>query len=255
MIKQQEFRTKGIILSKLNWKESSLILNVLTETEGLLNVIAQGVRKPKSKMFAQFESGHCVNLILKKSVSAQMYKVVDSSVNVDYIKFYSYPQLLSVQIILEIVNQLQISPDESKEFFELISSFLLYIKTVNSNHIFVVWRCWLRIFTILGYTVELLKCSLCNGIIKSKVFINPDNYTLMCSKCMQGFKDMQMIEVSDKFMMLINQIPKAGIVCKQDNIIDKSIIEVNLFFKNYLNFHLNKVFHYKALELYEEYIK
>ncbi len=254
MIKQIEIKTKAIVLSKTHWKESSLLLNILTEGYGILNVLAQGARKPKSSMFARFESGHCLELILKKSVSAQMYKVTDSTLDISSIGSLSYPQLLSVQSVLEIVNQLHISTEESKVFYDLICSFLLYIKKIKHNHIFVVWRCLLRLIEILGFPVDIMSCSACSGAIQKERYLILSEYALTCAVCAEKYDENQRIILSQDTNKWLNLIPKAAALCKQNTILDLSIKKVNLFIINYLNFHLHKKFHHKALELYEEYV-
>ena len=42
-------KTKGIVLRKLNYGETSLIVDVFTEEHGLMSYIMSGVRKPKSR--------------------------------------------------------------------------------------------------------------------------------------------------------------------------------------------------------------
>lgn len=42
----------GIIISTVDYKESSKIVNILTETDGLIGVLAKGSKKPKSKISA-----------------------------------------------------------------------------------------------------------------------------------------------------------------------------------------------------------
>lgn len=42
-------KVEGIIISTVDYKESSKILNILTDTEGLIGVIAKGCKNPKNK--------------------------------------------------------------------------------------------------------------------------------------------------------------------------------------------------------------
>ena len=42
-------KIEGIVVSTVDYKESSKILNVLTKKEGLVGVIAKGVKNPKNK--------------------------------------------------------------------------------------------------------------------------------------------------------------------------------------------------------------
>src|SRR5690554_5591857 len=45
-------KTKGIVISKTNYSESSLIVRILTKEFGLKSYIIKGGRNPKNKLFA-----------------------------------------------------------------------------------------------------------------------------------------------------------------------------------------------------------
>lgn len=45
-------KIEGIIISTVDYKESSKILNILTSTEGIIGVLAKGSKNPKSKISA-----------------------------------------------------------------------------------------------------------------------------------------------------------------------------------------------------------
>lgn len=253
MIKQTELKTKAVVIHKSLWKESSLILKLLTQDNGLISVIAQGARKNKSPFFAQFESGQCVNLVLRKSVSAQMYKVIDSNIDVNVVSNLSYSKLLSVQIMLEIFYQLEISSDESRNFYDLLVSFIDYVSKVEYNHILVVWRCMIRLYDMLGFPFELKNCSSCGVKHKSSsVYLLYSEYMLVCDRCIEGLDANTYTRLSESVFYWISQLPETSRHVKSSNVIDGTIIEMNQLLKEFLNFHIHKKFHFKALELYEE---
>ncbi len=45
----RDVKTKGIIIKKVNFRETSIILDVLTPEFGVISIIAKGIRKQKSK--------------------------------------------------------------------------------------------------------------------------------------------------------------------------------------------------------------
>ena len=45
-------KVEGIIISTVDYKESSKIINVLTESDGLVGLLAKGSKNPKSKISA-----------------------------------------------------------------------------------------------------------------------------------------------------------------------------------------------------------
>lgn len=230
------YKTKAIVLHKSDWKESSLLVRLLTEEIGIISAIAQGAKKNKSPYHGHFELGNSLNIVLMKKETAQIYKITDSFVTHSSLNTNSYPYLLSVQTVLEIFNQIEISEDETPSFFNLLLTFLDYIPTIKNNHLLIIWRLFIRLTDLLGFP---LICKL-NGKFelqdKNEFFkLYDDNF----QKTIQGWLDI---------------LPIAGKLVNNANILNESCFFMNKLFLDYFNLHLNKKFHHKALDLFELYI-
>jgi len=67
----RDVKTKGIIIKKVNFRETSIILDVLTSEFGVISVIAKGIRKQKSKDTGLLEILNELELNLYKNPNSE----------------------------------------------------------------------------------------------------------------------------------------------------------------------------------------
>lgn len=69
-------KTRGIVLRKLNYGETSLIVDIFTEEHGLMSYIIGGVRKPKSRTgSALLQLMAIVELVAYHSEKSQLHRI------------------------------------------------------------------------------------------------------------------------------------------------------------------------------------
>jgi hypothetical protein len=218
-------KTKVIVLHKAHWKESSLLVKVLSVDNGVVDCIVQGARKPKSAYFSHFEMGNCLEVVLHKRETANLYKVTDSSL-VRSAETHSYMQLLSVQVGLETFGQLVVSDEEAEDVFALLYNYLDYMPAVKSNHHLVIWRMLIRLVDILGFPV---------------VYVRDGEYRLVENEGFAG-------DINDCLAVL----PYVSNYIDKPAVLYESLSAMNRFLFDWLSEHLHKKIKRNALDMYEE---
>lgn len=190
-------KVTGFIVSTVPFKDTSLILNILTKEFGLIGVLGKGVKKIKSPLRAltqKFTYGFFY--IYYKEGKLSTLKDVDlidplMKIHSDIlvIGYVNYIVELAVQVYKE---------SETKELFELLTSIILKMNEgldpeVLTN-IFEV-----KCLPFLGVGIELNECCKC-GNKKDIVTIDGDSGGLICKNCYQkerlvSIKSIQLIRM------------------------------------------------------------
>jgi hypothetical protein len=209
----------------------------MTDKMGIIKAIVQGARKNKSRFFSHFELGNCLEIVLAKKDTANLHKIIDSTIISGTDCQYSYQQLLSLQIVLETYYQLIITDEESETFYQLLLSFVEYLPTVKNNYLLVCWRFLLRLSDCLGFPL---------------VSFNNHRFE---------FTDPEVLhqQYDDDFLKTIrdwlNILPSTGKYINEPNILNKSCSRMNKLIFDWFHNHLNQKLHHKALAMYEETIE
>lgn len=217
---------EGIVLSEVNYSESSKILNVLTKEYGLIGIMSKGCRNVKSKL-----RGVSRKLIYGTFNVYYKESGVSTLINVDLINSFpktmmdleriSYSSFI-LDLVLQVVRQ-----NDDKKIFDLLRDSLIKIEE-GLNPLVITNILELKLLEYLGVKPNLDCCSLC-GSTKNIVSLSGSNHGFVCSKCFTN----QRITNNDviKTIRLYDYIEMSSIT-KLD--IDKNIIkDINTFIDEY----------------------
>jgi DNA repair protein RecO (recombination protein O) len=228
-------KTKAIILKKINWKDSSLIVKFMTEQCGIISAIVQGVKKEKSPFFAHFEYCNVLNIHFLKNNQDKLHKLTNSDIITDRNNIKkSYQQLIAVQSVLDIYSQLIFSEHEYKEFFDLLDTFIDYILKVNNNQMLVIWRFLIALTEKLGFPI---------------VYKQNYNYFVSDKNFFNNRYDDETIEIIE---LWLDMLPSTANIIKENDILNSSVKAMNQFIFDWMSVQLNKRIFYKTLQKYEE---
>jgi DNA repair protein RecO (recombination protein O) len=122
-------KTRAIILRKIKYSDSSLIIDCLTENFGRLSCIVSGVKGGKSKMKAGFfQPGQMVELViyLKRSRELQRIKEVSPYYIYDSLP-YDVVKSAAGQFVVELITHALTEPEQNDQLYQYIENALLYI--------------------------------------------------------------------------------------------------------------------------------
>ena len=135
------YKTKGIVLNFIKFKESSIICKIFTESFGLQSYIINGVRSSnKSKNMSLFQPLTILDLVVYNKNSANIQRLKEMKIDVVYMTNHTDIKKISVCIFLsELLSKiLSNEPNQNEKFNFLYNSFLIYDgleKNIKNFHI------------------------------------------------------------------------------------------------------------------------
>jgi len=131
-------QSRAIVLQQIKYSETSLILKIYTEKEGLLSFIAKGVRGKKGKLrSAQFQALNLLDLSYKEAKKSQLRHIVDLKISEPFTDLLFNPIKRSIALFMAELIQHCIREEESNpELFQFLYSSIhwLDLSQVNCSH-------------------------------------------------------------------------------------------------------------------------
>lgn len=171
---------EGIVLSEVNYSESSKILNVLTREYGLIGIMSKGCRNVKSKL-----RGVSRKLIYGTFNIYYKESGVSTLISVDLINSFSKTMMDLSKIsyssfILDLVLQVVRQNNDTK-IFELLRDSLIKIEE-GITPLVITNIIELKLLEYLGVKPNLDSCSLC-GSTKNIVSLSGADHGFVCGSC------------------------------------------------------------------------
>jgi len=227
-------KSEGIILKKMNYRETSVILTLFTEEMGKIKGVLKGVRSEKSKIPpATFTPGaYIFTFIYKKKSNLHL---LSSPSLINSFEMEKRKNLKAWHLSLKLINLFTQEGSKEKDIFNLLKTAgFLYSKTETPEIIFTGFK--IKLIKILGYGIELEKCVSCRK--NSKYFLFSGKLGgILCKECAK--KDVNSIRISPKVLNVMKQMNKMDF--EKFNVIKKipkEILEKINFYSNItLNYH------------------
>ena len=219
-------KLEGIVISSVDYGESSKILNVFTKEYGLIGVMAKGAKRIKSSLRSiseKFTYGD-INLYYKKDKLSIL-------ISIDVINQFKNIKkdllLLSyLNYILELTSQVVKQSSYIDKIYDIcISSIIKIEEGFDPKTITNILE--IKYLEYLGIELNLNECVVCGS--KEVITLSVKNGGFVCPKCIDGeyivnkktIKIIQMLKYLD-----ISKISKLDISEEVKN-------EINLFINNY----------------------
>ena len=217
---------EGIILSEINYSESSKILNVLTDKYGIIGILSKGCRNMKSKLRG----------VSRKLVHGTFHvyykeKGLSTLIGVDVINSFSNTMMELEKIsyasfMLDLVSQV-VKQSDSEEIYPLLRDVLIKLEE-GLAPLPLTNILELKLLDYLGAMPNIDSCSLC-GNQKGIVTLSADQGGFICRDCYQNE-----VLVSDKTIKMIRMyyLVDASSITKLD-VSSEVSREINHFLDDY----------------------
>jgi DNA repair protein RecO (recombination protein O) len=244
----RELEVKGIILRKTPFKETSYILEVFTSEWGQISVIAKGANRPKSRIQGMLERANELEMSLYHNPDSDWYVLKTAAVIHSHLHGQNYETMALIHAGIEIYLQLIITEDEAEKFYNLLSTYFLYIVTVKKNGVAVFWRFLLRLTLMLGIPMNLNRCVFCDRedeeLRYAAFFPQKDGFA--CRDCSKPVNTA--IPISKESAEILAILNKIGIFLDSLTISSNTIKEINNLFLVHFSHHFHKKFTLKSLD-------
>lgn len=154
------FKTKGIIIRKFDYSNTSVVFHFLSADNGIVHILAKGAKNKKSSFSGKleffqeiyctyFKTGKSDLFILKECGFIRDFPIIKKNITLFYISSY----------MLEVISLFPWEDQDAAKIFNLISAiFTFFEKTTDDKYILLLSFYILKILYVLGYTPNLETC-------------------------------------------------------------------------------------------------
>ncbi len=160
-------KTEALILTAMQFKETSLITSALTRYDGKIKLVAKGARRPRSKFCGTLEPFCLDTVIFYKKEERDLYTLSDAAVieSFDGIR-RSARKSHGALVICELLDRTQPAGEGDERIFGLAVSCLHMLNDSHeSDTRSVLYRFLLQSWALLGVKPALDKCMRCHAPI------------------------------------------------------------------------------------------
>ena len=231
----QLHKTNAIVLSKLNFGDTSKIVTLFTEDFGKETCIIKGARSPKSKIGGIVDVMNHIQVVFykKDSREVQMISQADLISNFTSIK-ENLESLKYASSVLELLNSLTIANEENRKLYRGSVRMLdLMNDNLNDPQLLFV-KYFMFFIDELGYSLKEYNCKLCGTDLKeSEVVYYNFEKGFMCTNC--GSHELINYEFSKELFNLLICLSGKQNGCKYNS---NSLARLIAFFEKFLKYHI-----------------
>jgi DNA repair protein RecO (recombination protein O) len=228
-------KTEAIVLSKMNYRDTSIITLIYTKELGKISAIVKGGRGPKSKIGMIIDPLNHLQIIIYLKESREVQLLSDAEIISHFTKLKENLEALKYSYaVIELVNKLIPGVEPNKRIFKGLVRILSLINSSDQRPEILFGRFFLFLTTEIGYGIQLDKCSVCGSTDLNNRELG-FNYErgLLCVKCKKESIDNNKIN-SELF---------SYITCLKNNekinsLTEATINNANNFFESYLQYHI-----------------
>ncbi|GBD86779.1 DNA repair protein RecO [bacterium BMS3Abin03] len=228
-------KAEAIVLTKINYSDTSNIASLYTDEFGKISVIIKGGRNPKSKFGMIVDPLNYINIIIykKETREVQLLSGADLISHFPNIK-EDLNSMKYAYAIIELVKNLTPESEPHKLIFKGLTRILSLLDQSREKPEILFGRFILFFLKEIGYEIQLNKCSICNKTgLKNKSLGYNYERGLLCDDCRKENITNYSIEPE-----LFNYL-----FCLKNNEQISSLTEkitkaANNFFEAYIQFHV-----------------
>jgi|GEM_PF-2754588 len=230
-------KTDAIILKGMDYRETSRILTVFTEELGKINLIAKGVRNPKSRLSASLQSLIHSELVLYKSENSDLHLVKEAEI-IEFFKniHKNLERFNYASVIADFLFSFLAEGQVSKILFQYALFTEREIDQKENEYLpGILMRFFLKANTLLGFRIELSKCISCGKSLTYPIYISNAKGGAICSNCRKSTSETISL-TKDAYTFILSNIPDT--VEATPEVPNKSVLkEILTFFSNWFLYH------------------
>ncbi len=228
-------KTEAVVLSKINYGDTSKIVSLYTKDFGKLSAIIKGGRTSKSKIGLLVDSLNHIQIVLYKKDSREIQIIS----NADLISPFSHikddlEKLKYSQAILELLKKLTVEHEANQRLFKGVVRILSLLDSSNEQPIILFGRFFIFFLSELGYAVQLDKCAVCGKTNLEKIGLSYNlELGILCNDCRQNYLESYII--SPELFNHLNCLK----INKKIELTNIAVAEKSIaFMEKYLKFHI-----------------
>lgn len=248
-------KTRGVVLKGRRFRDSSQILTLFTQKFGKLQVLAKGVKLPKSRLAGNIQQFSIVEVVFYKKEQSDLHLLSQVDLIDPQEKIYTNLSRFSyASAVLELVDRLTVEEQSHPGLFAMLQETLEEFKDVSEEKLpFLVWSFALRLAANLGYRPNLAGCAVCRGknFDGKLILFSAEQGGLVCKNCAEpGSFYLKLSPGSWEIMKRMLQAGSSILEKTQAN--SKQLQEISDIILSLLEYHAHTQKSLKSLEFLEK---
>jgi DNA repair protein RecO len=223
-------------------------MQVFSDTEGLISVLAKGIRKSKKHEDILLNILNEYEFVMTNPSQSGIHVLVEMTLLSEYPTDLPLETWFTAQAGAEFVTKLLLPDEEIISFYQALSQYLAYQKNMTTNSITIFWRFLMHTYKLLGVPINLTQCSHCHCEMEKPAGYTTDNGQLVCDNCYLTLQTAYVFDPETANLLML--LPVIGNYINDLEISRESIRSLNHFFMHYVSTQFHKTMYLKSLEFY-----
>jgi len=180
-------KSPGLILRKIPFSETSLILKVYTRESGLVSLMAKGAKRPKSKFRGLLDFFNLNQFLYPEKSKAEILTLSDAGLIREFPRLKSDPALQSLaHVFMELFLKYVQEPHKSRSHYELLLEHFEGLDETHGTADFSLRLCdfLLGLSAVSGFSPQFSRCAQCGKAVTGlRVRMDPDAGGPLCASC------------------------------------------------------------------------
>lgn len=240
-------KSKAFVLNKLDFGDSSKIVNFYSEEYGRVAGIIKGARSPKSKIGKVVDVLNLVEIIFYKKDNRDIQVVSSADLISNYTNIKSdLEKLKYASAIIELILKFTVTNDPHKRLFNGVSKILERLNSETTEPILLFVLFYKFFLEEIGYGIEVQSCTECNIRLTTSKEVNY-NYELgfICSSC--GKDHLINYKFSSELFNKLICLSQRNKKCLYN---EQELNSIVAFFEKFLIYHIDEYNGLKSLQMY-----
>jgi len=169
-------KTRGIVLSYIKYKESSIIAKVYTEELGAISCIVNGIRSSKSKSnkMARYQALTLLDMVVYHRNNQQIHRVSEAKIDSPYRSIPFDMGKTTIAIFLtEILGKVLKEEEKNEGLFDFMHSSFLHFDEMQEQYANFHLQFLIQLSEFLGFGIFSL-----SSFVEELSITNPDEQSL-----------------------------------------------------------------------------
>lgn len=246
-------KDRGIVLKRKKYRETSKLVTIFAERAGKLNLIAKGVRTPKSKLSSILEPINFIEFVYYEKPTRDLQFLSTAEFINDFYHIKSNFEKLKISlIILELTNVFSHEGEASQELFNLVIKTLELLNQKLDSSDLLLLNFLIKLCEISGYPIFSGLCPFCYKLLdlNDNNFLLTRNYGIICINC-QNFAN-SYIDITENQKQVISRLlsQDAELETFQDSINKSELKKIISVILDFLSYHVHEIKKINSMELF-----
>lgn len=227
-------KTDAIVLSKMNFGDTSSIASLFTEDLGKISVIIKGARSPKSKYGKIVDPINYLSVVLYKKESREIQLLS----NADIIEHFTdikndLKKLGYAYAVVELVKNLLAEHEVNKKIFKGIIKILKKLNSGDEKEEVIFGRFFFFFLKESGYEIQVNNCAICGKEnFEYRVYYSREK-GFICNECSKS-----VIDIYDINLELLKYLICLKSNESVNNFSNLIALKAITFMENHLKYHV-----------------